>query len=156
MEKNITNQTRHNNTNNYIDNIDKYISILDNVYLYCLIVIIIFGIVGNLFSFFIFTRPNLNKKTNTGILYTILCIFNILIILEDTFIASNSMRLFNYMIPLYFNKINFEVLIRESLFEILSLIQVLICFDRFVLIIYPMKAHVMRKKVKSSFTKPNF
>lgn len=33
------------------------------------------GVIGNLVSIFIFTRPKLNRKTNTGFLYTILCIF---------------------------------------------------------------------------------
>ena len=151
MEKNITNQTRHNNTNNYRENIDKYRSIIDIIYIYYYIVVVSFGIVGNLISLFIFTRPNLNKKTNTGILYTLLCVFNLLIFFEETFLDGGySLLLFNYKISFYFKTINMELIINSILIEILSWIQVLISFDRFILVIYPMKAHIMRKKVSSN------
>ena len=144
MENNITKEN-HND-----DEIDEEINnIIDKVEIYLTIVIIICGIVGNLISLLIFTRPNLNKKTNTGILYTLLCIFNILIFINEAFLGIYSYDFFhyNFTIVLFTSKIYLKELITTSLTEILHWIQVLICFDRFILVIYPMKAHVMRKKV---------
>ena len=122
-------------------------NIIVKVELYCTIVILIVGTIGNLISILIFTRPNLNKKTNTGILYTLLCIFNILIFINEAFLDTYSYEFFHYIIVLFTRKINLKELIRASLTEILSWIQVLVCFDRFILVIYPTKAHIMRKKV---------
>ena len=45
---------------------------------YLLLVTVPVGLIGNLAAIFIFTRPKLNRNTNTGFLYTILCIFNII------------------------------------------------------------------------------
>ena len=134
--KNVTHQTRPNFPN--------IRAIYDKVHFYILIVVIIFGIIGNLISLFIFTRPNLNKKTNTGILYTLLCIFNLLTFIEDVS-TIHFLKIFgNIYISL---PCNIEPFLRRSLYQILSWIQVFICFDRFFLVIYPTKAHIMRKKV---------
>ena len=71
MENNISNQTLHNKTNYNFNNDPIYIIV--KVEFYCSIVILSFGSIGNLISLLIFTRPNLNKKTNTGILYSLIC-----------------------------------------------------------------------------------
>ena len=137
--KNITNHTRPN-----LPNPRDIRAIADKVHFYMLIVVIIFGIIGNLISLFIFTRPNLNKKTNTGILYTLLCIFNLLTFIEDI----STTHFFELFGNIYISlPCNIEPFLRRSLYQILSWIQVLICFDRFFLVIYPTKAHIMRKKV---------
>ena len=134
---NLSNQTYPNSSKNIIDSIRFYYQLL----------LMAFGIIGNIISLFIFTRPNLNKKTNTGILFTIICVFNIFIFIEEAFLGPFSKEI-NIQISLIILKsFNIETFIRYSLTEILPWIQVLICFDRFILVVYPMKAHIMRKKV---------
>lgn len=120
-------------------------SIFDKFQQYFLYVIIVVGLIGNLISLFIFTRPNLKKKTNTGLLYTFLCIFNLFTLIEDGFIGIHTIHVLGYI---YINFWCFtEFFIRQSLKEVLSWIQVLICFDRFILVVFPSKAFIMRKKV---------
>ena len=149
----ISNQTRQNKTGNYIKSQSETTYLIDKVYFYCIIVVIISGLIGNLLSLFIFTRPNLNKKTNTGILYTILCIFNLLIFIKDTFFGNYSYIFFHYKIWVNPTQRSIDFIIATSLSEILPWTQVLICFDRFILVISPMKAYIMRKKVCFSFNK---
>ena len=126
-------------------------AIIDSVCFYYYLVILIFGIIGNLISLLIFTRPKLNKKTNTGLLYTILCVFNFLTFIEEALFGPFSQQLiikipYKYII---FNYVDLRTFIWTCLTEILPWIQVIICLDRFILVLYPMKAHVMRKKVKT-------
>ena len=147
MEIYISNQTQ-NNTN--ISVLTERNFIARKVRFYCTIVIVIIGIIGNLISLFIFTRPNLNKKTNTGMLYTLLCTFNLLTFVEFAFFDPN-FHLGDWIILNDRISNMIELLIRISLTEILPWIQVLICFDRFILVIYPTKANIMRKKVCFSF-----
>jgi hypothetical protein len=97
------------------------------------------GIIGNLISIFIFTRPILNKKTNTGLLFTILCLLNLNIILYEgllkwqTFIIKLTPKL--------------KEIIKRLLEHSLSWIQVLISFDRFITVIFPIKGvRLMNKK----------
>ena len=144
MKNNISNQIRQNRTINYNNS---QTEITDKVHFYCLIVILIFGSIGNLISIFIFTRPNLNKKTNTGILFTLLCIFNIITFIDEAFLGVYSYELFHFIIWTNPTILSIQFIIKTSLTEILNWIQVLICFDRFIFVIYPMKAHIMRKKV---------
>jgi len=140
MLKNITNHSSF----TYFNYITSIREITDNVKLYIFYVVFTFGIIGNVISLFIFTRPNLNKKTNTGILYTLLCIFNLLTFIEDI----STTDFFEIFGKIYISlPCNIEPFMRRSLYQILSWIQVLICFDRFFLVIYPTKAHIMRKKV---------
>ena len=101
-----------------------------------------FGIVSNIISLLIFIRPNLNKKTNTGFLYSIICVLNIITIAEDTFVYRP--KFFNYNITL---PCNLEVFIRKCLVDSLPWVQVLICFDRFIATAFPGKAKIMSKKV---------
>lgn len=108
------------------------------------IVILAVGIVGNVLSALIFTRSNFNKNTNTGKLYLFLCIFNLFSIFEAEFIESYSDVMFNYRLSLPCYMDNF---MKRSLNQIVSWLQVLICFDRFILVIYPNKASMIRKKV---------
>ena len=41
------------------------------------------GLIGNLASLLIFIRPNLNKKTNTGILYITICTINLVYFINN-------------------------------------------------------------------------
>ena len=106
-------------------------------------VVIPIGIFGNFISLLIFTRQNLNKKTNTGFLYSILCVINIFTLLELGFI-SQPLIFLNYTIHLH---CNLRPFISTSLVYSLSWMQVLISFDRFLLVIFPMKSKFMTKKV---------
>ena len=145
MLKNLTNQTITNHSSFTYFNYNSIKEITDKVKLYIFYLVFCFGIIGNLISMFIFTRPNLNKKSNAGLLYTILCMFNILTFIEHGFIGT-----FQQAILVYYSislPCRTEFFIRQSLYQILSWIQVLICFDRFFLVIYPTKAYLMRKKV---------
>ena len=45
--------------------------------------IMLFGIVGNVISLFIFSRPCLNRKTNSGKLYAFLCLLSLIIIVYE-------------------------------------------------------------------------
>jgi ABC-type Mn2+/Zn2+ transport system permease subunit len=139
---NVTNHTRP-NINNSIE------IIFTRIHLYLSYVILVFGIFGNIISLFIFTRTNLNKKTNTGILYTLLCVLNLLTYINSSLFGNYSVYLFGnkalLLNPQFPCKIEFFT--ENSLKELLSWLQVLICFDRFILVIYPTKAYIMRKKV---------
>ena len=148
MENNINNQTGYNKSLSYSDILTVHYIIV-KVEFYCTIVIVTIGIIVNIISLLIFTRPNLNKKTNTGIFFTLLCIFNILIFIKETFLGDFSYQLFDYNIWFISTLVllNIDLIIKALLTEILTWIQVLICFDRFILVIYPMKTHIMRKKV---------
>ena len=146
MLKNFTNQTITNHSSfSYFNYINYIREITDKVKLYIFYVVFTFGMIGNLISLFIFTRRNLNKKSNAGLLYTILCIFNILTFIEHGFIGIYQQAILGS------NFISLpcatEFFIRQSLYQILSWIQVLICFDRFIFVIFPTKAYLMRKKV---------
>ena len=100
------------------------------------------GILGNFISLLIFTRPNLNKKTNTGFLYSIICVVNIITIAEDTFVYRPKFFTYNITLPC-----NLEVFVRRCLLDSLPWVQVLICFDRFIVTTFPGKAKIMSKKV---------
>ena len=96
------------------------------------------GIIGNLISIFIFTRPSLNKKTNTGLLFTILCLLNLIIILYE--------GLLKWKTFLYLTS-KFKEIFKRIIEQSLSWIQVLISFDRFITVFLPIKGvRLMNKK----------
>ena len=101
------------------------------------------GIVCNVFSFYIYTRPNLNKKTNTGFLYAWLCLLNIFFILYYVFV-SQSGSLFGYTVTL---PCGLVIYLYRIAFCLIPWMQVIISFDRFIVVMYPLKKHVMSKKV---------
>jgi hypothetical protein len=117
-------------------------NIIYSILYYYRTALIPFGILSNFISLLIFIRPNLNKKTNTGFLYSILCVLNMIAIAEDTFVYRP--KFFNYVVEL---PCNLEVFIRKCLLDSLPWIQVLICFDRFLATNFPGKAKIMSKKV---------
>lgn len=141
MANNLT--SNHNHTNRNESKL-----IFKTVSFYYLILIEAIGIFGNFIALTIFTRPSLNKKTNTGLLYTILCLFNVATFIEDMFAGPNSKKIFSYFIIL---PCNMEPFIKSSLSQILSWIQVVISFERFFQVIYPNKADIFRKKVFQIF-----
>jgi hypothetical protein len=116
---------------------------------YTAIIVIVVGIVGNLISLYIYTRPELNKKTNTGFLYGWLCMLSIYAICIYAFIYLNSQfggSVFGYSVNLNTPCGMFFFVIRTAYYST-SWMQILISFDRFVCVCYPTKAALMSKKV---------
>lgn len=110
---------------------------------YAILITLPLGLVGNLISFLIFIRPSLNKRTNTGFLYSILCVLNILTIIEFNLIAySNVLLKLTFELPC-----RLEYFLRELLSDSLTWMQAMISLDRFVLIFFPGRANFMTKKV---------
>ena len=128
-----------NDTSDYISYLS---SLSDRMEYYFLMIVIPTGLVGNLISIFIYSRPSLNKNTNIGLLYIWLCIINIVSLLYYAFV-NRSGHLFNYTVSL---PCGFDLFIRRNCNNSVSWMQVLIAFDRFVAVIYPKKLF-MRKKV---------
>ena len=102
-----------------------------------------FGIVGNLISLFIFSQPCLNRKTNCGRLYAFLCGLSLVMIAYE--MAGRKMdNFFQFKLRLPLNTQNF---IDITLLQYWSWIQVLITFDRFIGVLYPVKGvRIMGKK----------
>ena len=119
--------------------------VIDRISYYEDFVTIPFGIIGNLISIFIFTRPSLNKKTNTGLLFTILCLINIYVVLNEALFYWPIINTF--VIKLHLNN-NVVVKFLERVVEqSLSWIQALISFDRFITVFFPVKGvRLMSKK----------
>ena len=110
---------------------------------YSKLVLIPIGIVGNIISLFIFTRPSFNQKTNTGLLYTLFCGINLItIVYEAAFKYKNGFTEFSIHLPR-----STELYIENILFESLSWVQVIISVDRFIAVLYPVKGvRFMSKK----------
>lgn len=103
----------------------------------------IFGIVSNIISLLIFTRPNLNKKTNTGFLYSILCVLNIITFIDNGY-QTFSLK---YRVLIFKFPSSLKSYISASLVDSLLWIEMLISFDRFIVVVFPTKAKIMAKKV---------
>ena len=136
---NILNATQNKNK------VDIY-EIFYHIRTYFLFAVIPIGLLGNFIALLIFTRPNLNKKTNTGFLYSILCVANIFTIADFVFI-DNPLRFLHYSVTLH---CHLETFLQRSLFDLLSWMQVLISFDRFLLVMFPVKSKKIAKKVNFS------
>ena len=99
--------------------------------------------IGNLISLFIFSRPCLNSKTNSGKLYAFLSLLSLITIVYE--MADRKLEsFFSIKIRLHLNT---EQFINTVLLQYLSWIQVLITFDRFIGVFYPIKGvRIMGKK----------
>ena len=118
-------------------------TIANTIMYYPVLVALPIGIIGNVFSFFIYTRPNLNKKTNTGFLYGLLCILNIIFMLYFVLVFQSS-NLFKYTVTLPCGLVTY--LLRIT-FCLVPWMQVIISFDRFIVVVYPLRKKFMSKKV---------
>ena len=123
------------------DNNEEYI--FDKIHYYTLITILPIGILGNFVSILIFSRPCFNSRTNTGRLYSLLCGLNLITIIFVT--AFKKLDVLNaFKIHLPFNS---EFFIEDTLLQLLSWTQVLITFDRFIGVFYPINGvRFMRRK----------
>ena len=101
------------------------------------------GLIGNLVSIVVYSRPSLNKKTNTGFLYTLLCLSNLCVILYFAF-AFKSVEVFGYSISL---PCGVSIFLYRSIWCFVPWFQAVACFDRFVLVVFPSKKKLMTKKV---------
>ena len=137
---NITNGS---NGSSYDYNWDNNNPISDQVLKYSVITIISIGIIGNLISLLIFTRPCLNSKTNTGKLYALLCVINLVAyVYIMVFRDPNSVILYKVQWPF-----ETEHFIEIILLQLMAWIKVLIAFDRFVSVVFPIKGYrIMLKK----------
>ena len=130
------NKTQVNNNNHF--NIDLHI-----IFFYIMCITIPVGIIGNLASIFIFTRRSLNQRTNTGFLFTIFCILNIIrIVIQATFNEWGNFLEYTFKLPL-----SGEKYIESVMFQTVSWTQALISFDRFVIVLFPIKGvRILSKK----------
>ena len=141
MAKNTSNSNTHGSKT--VD-MTYYYHIFNIVCFYLLIVTIPVGILGNLMSILIFTRRALNQRTNTGILYTILCLINIIRIVFQT-VFKQWYSFIDITIRLHFES---EIYIENVILQLLSWIQTLISFDRFIAVFSPIKGvRIMTKKL---------
>ena len=122
-------------------------SITNQIIYYGLWTILPTCVVGNLVSLFIYTRPNLNKKTNTGFLYSWLCILNVITIIYYSLVFKGT-ALFNYPVNWPCGVDHF---IRRTALNSITWIQVVICLDRFISVFYPTKRNWIEKKVNLCF-----
>jgi len=126
----------------YINNLN---SVASTILYYPLLVAIPIGVIGNVLSFYIYTRPNLNKKTNTGFLYAWLCLLNLIFMLYFVLVSQSS-TLFDYRISLPCGVANYLLRLISCF---VPWMQVIISFDRFISVIYPLKKHLITKKVRT-------
>lgn len=134
MENITVNNSDSNNNEGYI---------FDKIHFYTLIAILPIGTVGNFVSILIFSRPCFNSRTNTGRLYALLCAFNLItIIFVAAFKKLDILSAFKIQLPF-----NSEFFIEDTLLQLLSWTQVLITFDRFIGVFYPINGvRFMRRK----------
>ena len=121
-----------------------YLGSVSNAILYYPILISLpLGLLSNLFSIFIYTRPNLNKKTNTGFLFAFLCLLNICFMLGFV-LFNRSKNLFGFT---FYLSCGINSYIFRMAFCLVPWMQVIISFDRFISVVYPLKKQIMSKKV---------
>ena len=142
----IGNKTPTENNTTYTINFWEVVmitSIGNKIQYYSLILTILIGIPGNIISLLIFIKPCLNTKTNTGLLYTLLCALNLIALLFNLLVKNPSV-IFNYGIHL---SIRIEIFIGNVLLQMMSWLQVLITFDGFITMMFPMRGvKIMRKR----------
>lgn len=130
------------------DLIDYLDSLSDNITYYFLMISMPFGLIGNLVSMFIYMRPKLNQKTNTGFLYSWLCVTNLICILWYIFIF-RSRALFNYTVSI--PGCGVSNYLRRTTLNMVPWMQVMISFDRFMAVVFPNRRNIMKKRVNIFF-----
>ena len=120
-----------------------YLYALDSeiIFYFCVITVPI-SLLTKVVAVYIYTRPNLNKKTNTGLLYLIFSLLNALTLLMVVFIVRSNI-IFGYQFNFVCGLADF---IRTDIFNFSIWIQAVISLDRYILISYPTKVGIMLKK----------
>lgn len=102
------------------------------------------GILSNIIALLIFIRPKLNQKTNTGYLYSILCVLNLITLLLRIFF---NLKYFNLIFKNATIPCNLDTFLKNILLDSLTWIQVLISLDRFIIVVFHEKSKFFTKKV---------
>ena len=129
-----------NDQNDYISYLNYVEASLIRYFVFCTLPI---GILGNLISIVVYSRPNLNKKTNTGFLFTVLCLSNLCVTLYFAFVFKSS-NLFGYSISF---PCGVSIYLYRSVWCFVPWMQAVACFDRFVVVVFPLKRRLLTKKV---------
>lgn len=116
----------------------------DSITYYFLFVTMPFGFLGNFISIFIYIRPNLNRKTNTGFLYSWLCVTNMIAIAWYMFVFRSNL-LFDYTVTMM--PCGISNFLRRTTLNAVPWMQAIISFDRFMAVVFPSN-RFMKKKVK--------
>jgi hypothetical protein len=104
------------------------------------------GLVLDIFSLYIYTKPSLNK-TNMGFLYFWQALADILVMLLSLFL-SRSRELFDVNLPNYSEFLcKFNSFARRYLVHLSSWMNVIACFDRFIFVLYPSSSKFMKRKL---------
>ena len=132
------------NDSSYDYNWDNNIRISYWILKYSVTTIISIGIIGNLISLVIFTRPCFNSNTNTSKLYALLCVVN-LVAFVYVMIVRDPKIFYLYRVQWPFGTEHFIEII---LLQTMAWIKVMISFDRFVSVVFPVKGYrIMLKKM---------
>ena len=75
------------------------------------------SVVGNIISLFIYTRPNLNKKTNTGFLYGWLCILNILTVVYYSVVYRGKALQIHFIPAMWYGRFYTSFLVKFALLD---------------------------------------
>lgn len=134
---------------NITDYLNYLNSVRDLVTYYPTLITLPLGLIGNIISILTFSRPNLNKKTNSGFLYIWLCAFNLCLILYFTFVFESTI-LFDYSVSFPCGVSNY---LFRSIWCFVPWMQVIICVDRFIVVFFPIKKALMSKKVTKILNK---
>ena len=134
-------------SNSTISSTQAYVNYLvyvtNAVVYYPVLITLPIGLIGNLFSMYIYSRPNLNKKTNTGFLYSCFCFLNIVLISYFAFVFRASF-LFGYSVSGPCGMVTYWL---RVIWCTIPWILVFISFDRFVAVVFPLKKYILSKKV---------
>jgi hypothetical protein len=104
------------------------------------------GILLNMFSIYIFSRPNLNKNANMGFFYLNLSIYNTLVLIYYFFIMDSKL-VFGVNLTTKSNvSCKIITFIRRCIREIPTWIEALITFDRYLAICHSNKYKFMKSK----------
>jgi hypothetical protein len=103
------------------------------------------GLLLSLFSFYIFTRPSLNK-TNMGFLYLCQTAIDTLVLVWFVFV-SRSAHLFGYNMNVHSDLVcRLLTLLRRVVLHMSSWTSVYITFDRFLYVYYPSGSKLVKKR----------
>jgi hypothetical protein len=109
------------------------------------------GIIGNVFTFLIFSRRALNQNTSMGFFNRFLSMSNIITLCFIMFFMQSDL-LFRFNFYTYSDSTcKFIIYTRRLIREASPTLEMLVCVDRFLVVIFPAKFALMRKNVNIFF-----